>query len=178
MLALLLALLGACGGTKDHNDQDVTFARNMIAHHRQAIEMADLADTRSSSSAVKGLATRIKAAQEPEIQQMQGWLSKWGVNASASGDDMGGMSMSSGDHGTGMMSASDMASLGNASGTRFDRAFLTMMIAHHNGAIGMAKGEIDKGKYEPSKKLATSIRDSQQQEVAEMNTLLNGLPAV
>jgi uncharacterized protein (DUF305 family) len=58
LLALLAAVvLTACnqgGGeqvsapaTAAPNDADVTFAQNMIPHHQQAIEMAELVDTRT-----------------------------------------------------------------------------------------------------------------------------------
>jgi uncharacterized protein (DUF305 family) len=101
---------------------------------------------------------------------MQGWLTKWDVKG-GSGNDMAGMNMGSGDHGMGMSDA-DMASLRKAVGAEFDRTFLTMMTAHHNGAIQMASDELDKGKYKPAKNLAGSIRGSQQQEVAEMQGIL------
>ena len=51
-----------------------------------------------------------------------------------------------------------------------------MMTGHHNGAIDMAKTQLEKGKFEPAKQLATSIRDSQQKEVAEMKSILAALP--
>jgi len=57
-----------------HNAADVAFAQRMIVHHQGAIEMADLAPSRAASQQVKDLAVRIKAAQGPEIEQMQGWL--------------------------------------------------------------------------------------------------------
>jgi len=47
----------------------------MIPHHQQAVEMATLAETRAADAAVKTLAGQIKAAQDPEIRTMTGWLS-------------------------------------------------------------------------------------------------------
>ena len=60
-----------------HNAADLTFAQQMIVHHQGAIEMADLAPSRAASQQVKDLAARIKAAQGPEIEQLQGWLTIW-----------------------------------------------------------------------------------------------------
>ena len=60
------------------NAADVAFAKGMIPHHRQAVEMAGLAATRASSSKVKALATKIKQAQDPEIKTLSGWLTAWG----------------------------------------------------------------------------------------------------
>lgn len=65
-------------GTRQHNAADVTFAQQMILHHRQAIEMADVAAKRASTPQVKALATRVKAAQDPEITTMTEWLRSWG----------------------------------------------------------------------------------------------------
>jgi uncharacterized protein (DUF305 family) len=97
-VAVLTALtLAACGSTSapttapnapapmmtapaadgDHNQADVMFSRMMIPHHEDAIEMAKLAQTRSNNPDVKALATQIQAAQQPEIEQMKGWLATW-----------------------------------------------------------------------------------------------------
>lgn len=75
----------------DFNDADATFATSMIPHHRQAVEMAELAERRAASPQVKALATKIKEAQDPEIQTMSEWLTSWGKPAP---DDMTAMDMS------------------------------------------------------------------------------------
>jgi uncharacterized protein (DUF305 family) len=64
--------------TGDHNQADVMFAQMMIPHHEQAIEMTELASTRASNADVKALAAQIQAAQQPEINEMRGWLASWG----------------------------------------------------------------------------------------------------
>lgn len=55
------------------NDADVSFAQNMIVHHQQAVEMADLAATRAAGAGIKAIAAQIKAAQQPEIDTMTRW---------------------------------------------------------------------------------------------------------
>ena len=64
--------------TVPFNATDVQFATDMIPHHRQAVDMAALADTHASSAEVKALAAKIRKAQEPEIATMSGWLTAWG----------------------------------------------------------------------------------------------------
>lgn len=173
-----LALVACSAKAKDHNAQDVSFAQGMIGHHRQAVEMSTMALAQGSSPQVKDLATRIKAAQDPEIQVMQGWLSSWGESETASSGGGGGMpGMNHGGGGAsepsmGMMSDAQMTQLGAASGAGFDRMFLTMMIEHHKGAVTMAKTELDKGKYPPAKELAQTIIDAQEKEITEMQGLL------
>ncbi|KAB8184038.1 DUF305 domain-containing protein [Microbispora catharanthi] len=153
----------------DHNDRDIWFAQMMIPHHRQALEMAKLAEDRAGSSKVKELAKQIEAAQDPEIQTMTGWLRSWGVQAP--GED--GMPMDHMDHGMpGMMSGEDMKKLEGLKGAAFDKAFLTMMIQHHEGAVTMAKEEQGAGVYEPAKQMADSIITSQSAEIATMKKLL------
>ncbi|WP_369777223.1 DUF305 domain-containing protein [Streptomyces sp. R33] len=152
----------------DHNAADVAFAQGMIPHHRQAIEMADLAATRAESAEVKKLASEIKKAQDPEIKTLSGWLTSWGeqLPAEGQGQGHGGHDMS------GMMSAEEMRQLESSSGKAFDTAFLTMMVKHHEGAVAMAKTEQSDGTYQPAKDMAGAIITSQSAEIARMNTLL------
>ncbi|MEV4111562.1 DUF305 domain-containing protein [Nonomuraea sp. NPDC049695] len=187
----MLALLTACGGNGDSmaghegmssasaptattastqpsaafNDADVMFAQMMIPHHEQAVEMAELAPTRASDPEIKKLAAKIKAAQDPEIQTMKGWLAEWGKPAEA------GMG-----HGMpGLMSEEDMKKLDAAKGKAFDKLFAEQMIAHHNGAIEMAGTEQANGSNPQAKELAKAIESTQRTEVEQLQKLLDRL---
>ena len=155
-----------------HNQADIAFATEMIPHHRQAVQMADMALTQATNADVKTLAQAIKAAQDPEIVQMSGWLAGWQQPIpSSSTSGMGGM-----DHtGTGMMSDADMTSLGNASGAAFDRMWVSMMIRHHQGAVSMATTEQSAGQNPDAKKLAQSIITSQTTQITQLTALLSKL---
>lgn len=158
-----------------NNEQDVMFAQMMIPHHVQAIEMATLAETRSSDSEVKTLAADIKKAQDPEIKTMRDWLKSWGkpddiplsTDHGMGGHDMGATV-------SGMMTNEDMDKLKMAAGSEFDKMFLLMMIQHHQGAIEMARVEQSAGQYGPAKELAGQIISAQEKEVKKMNELLKG----
>jgi uncharacterized protein (DUF305 family) len=184
-----LGLISACGGGMagmDHgsgsgassapaganfNDADVMFAQMMIPHHQQAVQMATLAGTKASDPEIKQLATQIKAAQDPEITTMSGWLTAWGQpSAAAGGHNMPGMSGM-----PGMMSEQEMTALSQASGTDFDRLFARGMIAHHNGAIQMAKDEQANGKNADAKALAATIEKAQADEVTKLQKILDRL---
>ncbi|MFE0509430.1 DUF305 domain-containing protein [Streptomyces sp. NPDC058964] len=154
-------------GAAAHNAQDVTFAQGMIPHHRQALEMAELAADRASSAQVKDLAARIEKAQDPEIKAMTGWLKAWGEDVPMAGMDHSGHSGMSG-----MMSTADMDGLRKKSGKAFDTAFLTMMVEHHEGAVEMATTEKDKGRYGAATRMADAIVTAQNAEIKEMNQLL------
>ncbi|HEX2286028.1 MAG TPA: DUF305 domain-containing protein [Mycobacterium sp.] len=163
-----------------HNEADVMFAQHMIPHHQQAIEMSDMLLAKQGiDPRVTELANQIKAAQGPEIKQMQDWLNQWGnppMPPMPSGDmqmpghDMPGMSGAQG-----MMSEQDMTALQNAQGVDASRLFLTQMIAHHEGAITMAQDEIKNGQFPAAKEMAQSIVTSQQQEIDTMKGMLASL---
>ncbi len=168
LAALLTALLGACS-TNDTTDlpdgvnaADVSFATEMIPHHRQATEMAALVPQRSDDPAVVELAERIQDAQGPELDLMTGWLDDWGR------EEMGGSMASM----PGMMSADQLTSLEASTGEAFDEMFLTMMIEHHEGAIEMARTEQADGELDDAVELAGTIEDDQGAEIEEMRSLL------
>jgi uncharacterized protein (DUF305 family) len=154
-----------------HNDADAMFAQHMIPHHTQAIEMSDtLLAKQGIDPRVTELANQIKAAQGPEIQQMQGWLTQWGAPSmppTSGHGDMPGMS--------GIMSEQDMTALKDAKGVDATTLFLTQMIAHHEGAITMAQSEIKDGQYPPAVEMARAIVTTQQQEIDTMKGLLASL---
>jgi uncharacterized protein (DUF305 family) len=156
--------------TAQFNDADVAFAQGMLPHHQQAVEMAQLAPDRAADPRVVDLAARIEAAQAPEIETLSGWLEAWGAEATSStGTDHG--SMDHGDTG-GMMSDEDMAALADVSGAEFDRMFLAMMTAHHEGAVQQAGTEIADGENPDALAMAEDIRGTQNAEIAEMQQLL------
>jgi uncharacterized protein (DUF305 family) len=158
------------GATVDFNDADVTFAQGMIAHHEQAIEMADIAldPTIGASVEVQDLATQIKAAQDPEIEAMTGWLTAWGQPVQM--DTSGGHDMSSME---GVMTAEEMDALGAATGVEFDTMWLEMMIRHHEGAIAMAETVKASGSNADVLGLAEQIITTQQAEIEQMQVLVD-----
>jgi uncharacterized protein (DUF305 family) len=183
-LALTFAVAGCGGGhTSGHsagsggasvspavsgavfNETDVAFARHMVVHHQQAIEMSALAPERGGTE-VKELAAKISAAQGPEIAAMTGFLAEWGQPApetAGHGDEHASM--------PGMMSESDMAKLAGSSGPAFDDLFLTMMIDHHTGAVTMARDEIEGGVNPQAKALASKIVTDQLAEITTMRAM-------
>ena len=161
---------GSATASGEFNDADVEFAQSMIAHHEQAIEMAEIAQdpARQAGAEVVALAGRIEAAQDPEIELMTGWLEAWGQPVqmdTSDGHDMSEM--------TGMMSAEDMDALATKTGTEFDDMWLTMMVEHHEGAIEMATAIQAEGTSPDVKTLAGQIVAAQQAEVDEMRQLLD-----
>lgn len=153
----------------DHNAADVTFAQMMIPHHAQAVEMSGMILAKQDIPAsVTALATRIKDAQDPEIQTMTGWLKDWNEPVDmASGH--AGHSME------GMMDDAAMEELEAARGTDAARLFLEQMIVHHEGALTMARTESAEGKNADAVQLSKEIVAAQEAEIQEMRDLLDTL---
>jgi uncharacterized protein (DUF305 family) len=159
-------------GSSAFNDADVTFAEQMIPHHEQAIEMAQMAQGRASSEEVLALAEGIEAAQGPEIETLQGWLETWGEDVPASGMAHSEMGHDTGGAMSGMMDGEQMSDLMAASGADWDQMFLEMMTEHHEGAIEMALVEVDQGENPDTVALAEKIISDQQAEITLMQQLL------
>lgn len=153
-----------------HNDADVEFAQDMIPHHAQAITMADMVLAQEDSTLTE-LAEQIKAAQQPEIDEMAGWLEAWGQEVPDADGHMGmsGMDMD------GMMSQDDLDSLMGLRDSGFDSMWLVMMIEHHEGAIDMAQEQIADGQHPDALDLAARIASAQQAEIEQMRDMLESL---
>lgn len=179
MLLLALFALTACGSEDDtsptssaeFNDADVTFATEMIPHHQQAVEMAELAADRAQSPEVRQLAQDIEAAQGPEIQTMTQWLEDWGQETRSGSIDHGDMGHGGSEEMPGMMDQTEMDQLTKSDGAAFDQMFLEMMIAHHEGAIEMARTERESGENPDALALAEKIEADQKAEIATMKDL-------
>lgn len=157
------------GESAGFNADDVAFATNMIPHHQQALELSALVPGRAADPELIELAERIAAAQQPEIETMKVFLVQW-TEGSDAGGDHGGHSAPM----QGMVDTATMSKLESLSGTEFDTLWLQSMIAHHQGAIEMAKAEIANGENADAKRLAQTIVDTQQAEIAQMKGMLGG----
>jgi uncharacterized protein (DUF305 family) len=111
---------------------DVEFMQGMIAHHSQAIYMSRMAAAHNAAPHVVKLANKIDQSQVAEIAIMQGWLRQ---NGQVAPDTSSWRTMTM----AGMLTAEQLKELDAAHGVAFDRAFLTLMIQHHEGALQMVK---------------------------------------
>ena len=109
---------------------DVEFMQGMIAHHAQAIYMSRMAEAHHASPRLLKLATKIDQSQVAEIAIMQDWLLR---NGQVAPDTSSWRTMRM----AGMLTDEQLKELDAAKGADFDRAYLTMMIQHHEGALTM-----------------------------------------
>jgi uncharacterized protein (DUF305 family) len=187
VVATLGLLLAGCGGDDSNdaatdtagettatgaefNDADVEFAQQMIPHHAQAVEMAQMVPDQGVSPELIELADAVEAAQQPEIDQMTAMLERWGQDVPSTDlGEQGSMEME------GMMSMEDMDALAAMTGPEFEQMWLTMMIEHHEGAIAMAETELAEGSDEDARMLAQDIVDAQRAEITQMEQMLQAV---
>ncbi len=154
---------------------DSQFMQDMIPHHHQAIEMAALVADRTNRPELIDVAGRINASQDDEIRFMQDWLRSRGEPVP---DPTAHHAMHTTHTVAGMATPEQMAELAAAEGTAFDRMFLTLMIAHHEGAVRMVEEllELPGSAYDAVLfEFTSDITNDQTAEIERMHALLIGL---
>jgi uncharacterized protein (DUF305 family) len=157
----------------EHNDADVMFARMMIPHHQQAVEMSEIMLAKDEiPTEVRDFARKVIDAQGPEIDRMNAMLNAWGQEPVGMEDiqDHGGMM-------SGMMREEDVAALEEAQDAEAARLYLKQMSAHHEGAVVMAQDEVDNGQNPQAVALAEQVIQDQEFEITQMEQMLQELPA-
>ncbi len=171
------------------SEDDVAFMTNMIPHHTQAVELANLVEGRTNTPDLVEISGRIKASQADEIEFMRNWLKERGQSAPGA---TGGHGAHAGHGGAGhvmteemmlrmgMASQDQLAQLAAAKGTAFDKLFYELMIRHHEGAVTMVEDlhDLPGSAYDPVLfEFTNDIVSDQTKEIERMNGLLTGLSA-
>ena len=151
---------------------DVEFMQGMIAHHAQAIVMARMAEKHGASPQVLKLSNKIDQSQIPEISIMQKWLEQ---NSQFAPDTSSWHHMRM----DGMLTDDQLKELDASKGVEFDRAFLTLMIMHHAGALKMVDDLFASpmaGQEVNISVFANDVVTAQTGEIGIMRRLLSQLP--
>ena len=149
---------------------DVKFLQGMIIHHQQAVLMSSMADKRTNNETIVDLAKRIDVSQEDEINFMESWLYDRGENKKDIPHHNMHMDMGM----AGMATPKQLEDLKNTKATDFDRLFLQLMIAHHDGALKMVKElrEFSGSAYDPIlSEFVSDLVNDQGVEIERMNTI-------
>ena len=158
-----------------HSPDDVLFMQDMIPHHNQAVQMAELVADRTNRPELIDLAGRIDVSQLDEIEFMQQWLRERGEDVP---EPTAHNAMHTTHEMAGMASAEQMAELAELKGTAFERLFLTLMITHHEGAVTMVEQLLEQpgAAYDPVLfEFTTDVTNDQAAEIERMNALLVSL---
>ena len=158
-----------------YSPDDAQFMTDMIPHHNQAMQMAELVTDRTNRPELNDVAGRINASQEDEIAFMQQWLRERGepVPEPTAHD-----AMHTSHKMAGMASPEEMAELATLDGTDFDRLFLALMITHHEGAVKMVEEllELPGSAYDPVLfQFTDDVTNDQTTEIERMNAILVSL---
>lgn len=147
-----------------YNAADTFFMRMMIPHHGQALEMAALAEDRAGHPQIRAVAERITAVQKSEIKVFRAWLKARNLAEDEEGHSHAGM--------RGMQPPAAIQGLASLEGAAFDKMFVDMMVAHHEGAIAMVRDVLRAGRDERVNELATGIAAEQQAEIGRLRQIL------
>lgn len=185
--AMVLGSVLARPSTPAADSVDAGFARDMRAHHSQAVQMSFLVRERTDDADVDQLALDILLTQQQQVGQMYAWLEDWGLPQSSSEDrmawmsdaSMGGMDTGDTDMGDmaggmpGMASTAEIQALEEAEGEKAERIFLQLMIPHHQAGVEMADYAVENASTERVRLLAESISAAQQSELTVLKDLLD-----
>ena len=180
LAALLLAGCAAVGTTPagptasappldgSFNDTDVMFLQMLLPHHRQGVDLAELAADRASAASVRDFAAAVASTQADEIADMRGWLRDWNQPLEADGDPHAHA-------GHGGMPATDPAVIQSLrdtpAGAGFDRTFLNLLTGHQHGAVELARMESGGGRHPDAVDLADRIVQSRTAQIKQMAQL-------
>jgi uncharacterized protein (DUF305 family) len=170
-------LLGDRGSSSvSASSVDAGFARDMSAHHDQAVQMAGYTRDHTDNPSIKLLAYDIETAQYVELGQMQGWLDGWGLSRSSTIPQMSWMSghahLESDGLMPGMATQAEINKLLSLTGKPLDIYFLQLMIRHHQGGIPMAQYAAAHASQSYVRDLARKMVQNQSNEIVTMEQLL------
>jgi uncharacterized protein (DUF305 family) len=160
-------------GAPAEDSAEAGFARDMMVHHAQAVQMAEIVRDKTESEEMRTMAADIALTQQAQIGQMQGWLAVWGLPATSREPAMTWMGHPTEGRMPGMASPEELNDLQRASPEEADVLFLQLMIPHHEAAIPMSEAVLEETDRPEVERLAGAIAASQQGEIEMMKGLLN-----
>lgn len=158
---------------------DLDFARHMIAHHRQAIELSKLVLRHGDlDERLAATARFIRHDQTAEITAMQGWLDAWQRTSEVlPHGSHHGASSSSSDAMPGMVADTAIARLARLGTADAQPEFAHLMIEHHEGAVEMSQQFLRDGANDFVLNAARHIIAEQRLEITYLRRLSTDLCA-
>jgi uncharacterized protein (DUF305 family) len=171
LAAVALAVAAPAAAQAKTTPADRAFVREMVPHHEMAVEMAEMARMEADHRRIKTLAKSIIEDQNAEIRQLTAIRKRLNVKPLPSGHDEHEAMMRDGETlGLTMDEMGMDMDMDELEGAKpFDKAFIDMMITHHQGAIRMARAELDRGGNAELRAIARAIVAAQKREITEMN---------
>jgi uncharacterized protein (DUF305 family) len=142
---------------------EVTFARDMMAHHAQAVEMAVTMRDRTQDPTLRTFLLDVILTQQGQSGQMHGWLAVWNVPHSGLEPPMNGMGEA-----MGMATREDINALETLNLNDAEISFLQLMIRHHQGGVMMVRSLLKQSQRPEVTTLANAIVQGQSNEIDSM----------
>jgi uncharacterized protein (DUF305 family) len=165
-VVLGLGLITSCASSTMPS-HDAAFARDMIAHHEQAVQMALSARDRSENGRFRLLSLDMALTQQAQVGMMMAWLDGAGESLAGDSPPMMGMGLS-----MGMASGEQLRQLEASKTTAAEVLFLQLMIRHHQGGVYMAEDILTTSNNPQVRRLAQTIIAGQRSEIDVMTELL------
>ncbi len=158
-----------------NDSAEAGFARDMVVHHAQAVEMSEIIRPKTENNRINTLATDITFTQQAQIGQMQGWLNLWDLPMARTEPAMTWMGMSTEERMPGMASQGEINRLRDLPPEEADKLFLRLMIPHHEAAIPMSNAVLERTSNPAVERLADAIVSSQEAEISIMQKMLRDM---
>jgi uncharacterized protein (DUF305 family) len=156
-----------------NDSAEAGFARDMIVHHAQAVQMAEIVRDKTNSDDIRLLAADISLTQQAQVGIMQGWLEVWGLPITGEEPAMAWMGHPMDGLMPGMATPEEITRLSQLPPDRADVLFLRLTIAHHEAAIPMAQAILKRTDEPEVRELARSIVNSQKAEIENMKAMVD-----
>ncbi len=177
-LAGLALWLYLSGKSPTDDSPEAGFARDMMVHHAQAVQMAEIVQNKTTSDDIRILAMDIALTQQAQIGIMQGWLGAWGgLPIAGSGPAMAWMGHPMDGPMPGMATPEELDRLSELPSDKADELFLRLMIPHHEAAIPMARAIIERSDQPEVVLFAKKVIAAQQAEIKNMQQMLKAMGA-
>jgi uncharacterized protein (DUF305 family) len=180
LLAIILAVIAcvvslallASSRPPGEDSAEAGFARDMMVHHAQAVEMAEIVRDKTKSEEIRFMAADMVLTQQAQIGMMQGWLTTWGLPVASTEPAMSWMGHPTEGLMPGMATPEEIDRLREAPPEEADKLFLKLMIEHHKAAIPMAEAVLERTHRPEVQQLAEAISSSQRTEIQTMQEML------
>ena len=177
LVAATFLYLWATSRPPGENSAEAGFARDMMVHHAQAVEMARIVEDKTKDPEIRSLSADIALTQQAQIGQMQGWLDVWGLPPTGTEEPMAWMGHPTDGPMPGMATPAEIERLGELPPDKADEMFLRLMIPHHEAAIPMARAVMERSDDPVVDAFAEKVVASQRVEVRNMQQMLEDMGA-
>lgn len=158
-------------------DADLAFARDMVHHHQQAIELStNLLIHADADERIRAAARFIKTDQESEIANMTAWADAW----AAEGFDLAHNHGDQHHHATempGMVAQDRVDAVADMKTASAQIEYFVLMIEHHRGAVKMSQDYLEPSVNSFTINTAKHIIREQETEIKYMTRVIDELCA-